>query len=483
MHQILQSSQSLIKKKQITQVLLDDIFNQVITILGSLKINFLCIQLLRFICKICFQIKNIEQCLKYVKCLAFIADLFEDYDSVIWAFNKKGLCYRMLRFNIKSLNAFKKMLQFSIILRRASEEIKALDNIGIQYYYLNDIAKASKYHKMAMLGDKMSENELWNVMKKRFLDDKYRRNILLHRKTPMFKLDLIETILQDYNLWSKDQTYKDYQVNLGVFEEVFILGKERNSESVIEKIPNQSTKASVGGESLYEKVQKKQSFEKIISVNNLSTSQKYLSPQILKIKKRCRRAPVYSANFTKEGHLQTIKISNPFKHEMVCKGMFQLESIQNMSLLTSDMTKNTLVDLEQINQERKRRVTSLYTPNSTFEEALCGGLGNSFIAHYSQNKRSDLFLESSLVSSRVGNDSVVNYDDAFSSGQNKKDKAKNEKTVFDLKHVMVDQESQKEICFDYVDFDMRNKLVIDIDSQLQVLRFYIGYLLNLINYS
>ena len=124
-------------------------------------------------------------------------------------------------------------------------------------------------------------------------------------------------------------------------------------------------------------------------------------------------------------------------------------------------------------------MTSLYTPSSIFEEALCGGLGNSFISHQSQNKSADLFLESALVSTRTGKDSDFHISDAYNVGDRKK---RADKTLFDLKQVMDENGREKEICFDYMDREMRSKLVKLVDTELELLKFYIGYLLNLTLY-
>lgn len=251
---------------------------------------------------------------------------------------------------------------------------------------------------------------MYNVLEKKFVEDKHRRNSLISKKTPMFKLDLLETILLDYKMWTKDPSYRDYVVNLGPYEEGLILyskkvdnfGKFGKSNDTFEKnyensknlnhMAASNKKSTILG-GLYNKIlqkhrkaqkkMKKSKQHKVINHDTVDSNDKFLNPQIIKMRRRCRRAPVYSANFTKNGLILSIKKSNPVKFDLVKQGIVEIKPLENVSLLTSDMTKRSIMDIETINLSRQKQVTSLYTPSSVFEEALCGGLGNSFISHQS----------------------------------------------------------------------------------------------------
>jgi len=68
-----------------------------------------------------------------------------------------GYCYKFLNNYKKSILCYKKQLQISWILKDRISELRAYDNIGIQYFYLNNKSKAKYYHQRYVNG-KVEQN-------------------------------------------------------------------------------------------------------------------------------------------------------------------------------------------------------------------------------------------------------------------------------------------------------------------------------------
>jgi tetratricopeptide (TPR) repeat protein len=63
-----------------------------------------------------------------------------------------GKCCMKLGQYKEALTCYKMQLSFSWYLNRPVEELKAYDNIGMAYFYMQDLQKANNYHQRAMKG-------------------------------------------------------------------------------------------------------------------------------------------------------------------------------------------------------------------------------------------------------------------------------------------------------------------------------------------
>jgi hypothetical protein len=63
-----------------------------------------------------------------------------------------GKCCMKLAKYKDALVCFKLQLSFSWYLNRPVDELKAYDNVGMAYFYLQDLKKANNYHQRAMKG-------------------------------------------------------------------------------------------------------------------------------------------------------------------------------------------------------------------------------------------------------------------------------------------------------------------------------------------
>jgi len=96
-------------------------------------------------------------------------------------YSKIGNCYKSWQRHFDALYYFKKMLHLAWFLKDTQSELKAYDNIGIQYYYLGNMSKAEFYHNRMMKGEiepKTQEKLIClDYMKKRKLITAYKQVI------------------------------------------------------------------------------------------------------------------------------------------------------------------------------------------------------------------------------------------------------------------------------------------------------------------
>lgn len=401
----------------------------------------------------------------------------EDFESLIWTLEQIGLCYRQLRLHNKAISSFQKMLQFSVLQKSTSNLVKAFDNLGVENYYLDDILKSRRYHSRALLDANVDLKQIYAPLLLRSEQEKRRIKLLFSRKPPLFKLELILTILSNYEIWSKDSSYEEYRMNLGVFEEDAIL----NNSSLVE-LPELKSQNPVFSNNLYSKIKSSRSrVGPSQDSNQLEINRLYLNQQIVLMKRRCNRAPIYTANFTALGNLQCLVKKNPLKSELARQGVLKIEPLRNQSLLSTEASKRGILDTEALDQDRRKVITHLFPKRNDFETALCGGLGNSFISHQSQNKSANIFLQSAVMNQRKEDDtefadmSVKIDPRATKLGQDSSPRKRFNYSSQDA------QGEKKEICFDYINKDLKQQILEILDQRIDQLKFYVRFILERID--
>lgn len=74
----------------------------------------------------------------------------QDNEAKILAYKYLGLCFHNLDMHEYGLKCFKKMLEVAWDNKDVRSELAGYDYIGMQYYYLGDVDKASYYHERMM---------------------------------------------------------------------------------------------------------------------------------------------------------------------------------------------------------------------------------------------------------------------------------------------------------------------------------------------
>lgn len=112
------------------------------------------------------------------------------WDFLLESYECLGNAYKCLFQYHKAILCFKKQILMSWLENNKESELRAYDNIGLQYYYLGNRSKAKYYHKRFLLG----KGETEKSDKRRFMMEEYRKKHLLYVK--MNSNDMNEQELQ-----------------------------------------------------------------------------------------------------------------------------------------------------------------------------------------------------------------------------------------------------------------------------------------------
>jgi tetratricopeptide (TPR) repeat protein len=114
----------------------------------------------------------------YYKFLAYNLELLDDY---MYSFESLGNAYKFLYKYRKAISCYKKQIELAWKLNDKYSELRAYDNIGIQYFYLNNKEKAKYYHKRFIKGKSESQDsDLRSAVINRF--DEKNFNIIAEEK-------------------------------------------------------------------------------------------------------------------------------------------------------------------------------------------------------------------------------------------------------------------------------------------------------------
>ena len=107
----------------------------------------------------------------YYKFLSFNLELLDDMNS---AYEAIGNCYKFLNQYDRSIKCYKKQIELSWVLNDKESELRAYDNIGIQYFYLGNRDKARYYHDRMISGkSEKPKSEMREKVLKKFEDKNF----------------------------------------------------------------------------------------------------------------------------------------------------------------------------------------------------------------------------------------------------------------------------------------------------------------------
>jgi tetratricopeptide (TPR) repeat protein len=120
----------------------------------------------------------------YYKFLAYNLELLDDY---MYAYESLGNAYKFLYRYRKAIACYKKQIELAWKLGDKYSELRAYDNIGIQYFYLNNKEKAKYYHKRFLKGkSEAQESDIRSSVVNRFNEKHFNivaEEKLKHKKT------------------------------------------------------------------------------------------------------------------------------------------------------------------------------------------------------------------------------------------------------------------------------------------------------------
>lgn len=129
---------------------------------------------------------NYESAKHYYYNYKFFGFYMELLDDLIIAYESLGNVYKFMFQYHKAIKCYKKQIEISWVTNNKHAELRAYDNIGIQYFYLGNKEKAKYYHERMIYGrveslnSDMREIVLKNYRNKNFYlfnDDRFIKNI------------------------------------------------------------------------------------------------------------------------------------------------------------------------------------------------------------------------------------------------------------------------------------------------------------------
>ncbi len=107
----------------------------------------------------------------YYKFLSFNLELL---DEMSIAYEAVGNSYKFLNQYEKSIKCYKKQIELAWVLNDKDSELRAYDNIGIQYFYLGNRDKAKYYHERMISGKvEKPKSEVKEKVLKKFEDKNF----------------------------------------------------------------------------------------------------------------------------------------------------------------------------------------------------------------------------------------------------------------------------------------------------------------------
>jgi len=107
----------------------------------------------------------------YFKFLAFNLELLDEMGN---AYEAIGNSYKFLNQYDKSIKCYKKQIELAWVLNDKESELRAYDNIGIQYFYLGNRDKAKYYHERMICGKvEKPKSEMKEKVLKKFEDKNF----------------------------------------------------------------------------------------------------------------------------------------------------------------------------------------------------------------------------------------------------------------------------------------------------------------------
>jgi len=100
------------------------------------------------------------------------------------AYENLGRCYQLLKNYENSLKCHKKCLELSWRLDNVESETRAYEQIGLQYYYLGNLAKSKYYNDRCMRGKNERKDSKLRVI---FEDANMQRTHKVRRDRVSFK--------------------------------------------------------------------------------------------------------------------------------------------------------------------------------------------------------------------------------------------------------------------------------------------------------
>jgi len=102
--------------------------------------------------KLWFKVQRYQEAIRFYEPLRNLCRTNNDHLTLMNSLLRIGQAFQALKMYDKGIFAFKKLLQFSWKYENYEYEIKAYDNLWMQYYFKSDIERCRFYHNRAAMG-------------------------------------------------------------------------------------------------------------------------------------------------------------------------------------------------------------------------------------------------------------------------------------------------------------------------------------------
>lgn len=333
---ILREFQKTISQEKVTQTL---IFEQLLPFKKSLASGFfppLCLLGLQLMTDIHIAAKDHKAAAKTARTTFILADLFGDVNLMISSIETYANCQRDQRLYFECLQNYWKQLYLAWSAKDPVAELRAYDNLGLAFYYLNDPERAYFYHRKAIKGESdLEAGAAAHLMGDRYIEEKKRKMQILTTKNLFYRFSLMKEMVTDLDYLDKPGSM--------VFVEPLLTNFSIFDSSPIKALKKDASKK-----------------QKIV-----------LKPTQLGNELKILREKQFKCNFTKDGLLSSLKRSNPVKYDLIQRGILQLDAqmLSEIDLKDGNRVNSNLLTHQSQNKSAEAFVS--YHNFSAMEADIC----------------------------------------------------------------------------------------------------------------
>lgn len=307
-----------ISQEKITQSIVNARFEPLRQEAASAYLPYLSIMVLKFMTEVHIASRDLSEASVTSKGSLLISDLFDESTEMLVSLEIVGNCQRDKRMYKECLATYYKQLFMAWTLNDICREIRAYDNLGMAYFYLNDIEKAHKFHAKAVNAE--SELETGDAAKKmgeRYQNERQRKAQHVGTKDQCYRFKVMKQVIIDRNFFDQEIMMNGVRPMLTNFE-------------VFDESPIRPANISQNTSRL-----------RVVSKNK---------PQSLAIKQL--RDNQFRCNFTKAGLMNSLRKSNPLKLDMIRSGKLRVDShmLANIDLRDGQQVSSTLLTHQSQNK-------------------------------------------------------------------------------------------------------------------------------------
>lgn len=296
---MLKQTLKVTSQERLSQSTIKAFFPQIRKELAASLLPFLSIMILTLMTQILMESRDYFEGTLLAKVLFTISDIFFEHIEMLKSIETQGKCLKNRRLYFEAIETFRIQLFLSWSLNDMFSEMRAYDNLGLGYFYTNELEKAHKYHlKSVRAVSELEDSDLNKNMLTRLAHDKKKRLAYLGSKNLFFRYSLSADLVEDPNRLN-DVSLKSelsrLQCNFTQFDESAV----RPLKPEISKKIRISKKLDDFG----------------LKLKHLKEKQ-------------------FTASFSKEGLMHSLALSNPKKHEMIETGLIEVEPnmLENIDL-------------------------------------------------------------------------------------------------------------------------------------------------------